>query len=185
MTKIRKRMQIDFAAPTWRRALYRLHPALLAGGIAGIALCATGIWFFTQMAEQRAVRDGQIEALRASQAALSKRPARVAEAAIPEAQALSVNAAIQRLNVPWRELEDAIGTATPPGIALLALDPDPKKQLLKITAEARTSDDMVGYVQALKQQEFFIGAALARHEIGEQDPSHPIRFQVEAQWRSQ
>lgn len=185
MTRMCKRMAIDFAPPTWRRALYRLHPALLAAGIAGIVLCAAGIWFAMQMAQQRAVRAQQIDTLRASQAALSKRPVRVAEVLIPEAQALSVNAAILRLNVPWRALEDAIGTATPPGIALLALDPDPKKQVLKITAEARTSDDMVGYVQALKQQEFFIGAALARHEIGEQDPQHPIRFQVEAQWRIQ
>ena len=177
-----KPMQIDFAPATWRRALYRLHPALLAAGLAGIALCAGGIWFAMQMAEQRAAREQQIAQLRASQAALSKRPARVAEVAIPEAQAVAVNAAILRLNVPWRELEDAIGAATPANIALLALDPDPKKQVLKITAEARNSDDMVGYVQALKQQEFFTGAALARHEIGEQDPNHPIRFQVEAQW---
>jgi Tfp pilus assembly protein PilN len=185
MTKIRKPMRIDFAPPTWRRALYRLHPALLAAGIAGIALCAGGIWFAMQMAEQRAAREQQIAQLRASQAALSKRPARVAEVAIPEAQAGAVNAAILRLNVPWRELEDAIGGATPAHIALLALDPDPKKQLLKITAEARNSDEMVGYVQALKQQEFFTGAALVRHEIGAQEANHPLRFQVEVQWRAQ
>ena len=47
----------------------------------------------------------------------------------------------------------------------------------------RNSDDMVGYVQVLKQQEFFSGAALVRHEIEAQDPNKPIRFQVEAQWR--
>ena len=179
-----KPMRIDFAPATWRRALYRLHPALLAAGIAGFALCAAGIWFATEMGQQRAVRAQQIERLRASQAALSKRPARVPEVAIPEAQASAVNAAIGRLNVPWRDLEDAIGSATPANIALLALDPDPKKQLLKITAEARNSDDMVGYVQVLQQQEFFASAALVRHEIGEQDPNHPVRFQVEAQWRS-
>ncbi|WP_338758441.1 hypothetical protein [Massilia sp. METH4] len=177
-------MQIDFAQATWRRALYRLHPALLAAGVAGIVLCAASLWFAMQMAEQRADRERQIEQLRASQAALSKRPARVAEVAIPEAQASAVNAAILRLNVPWRSLEDAIGSATPANIALLALDPDPKKQLLKITAEARNSDDMVGYVQVLKQQELFVSAALVRHEIGEQDPGRPIRFQVEAQWRA-
>lgn len=185
MTNMRKPMRIDFAPPTWRRALFRLHPALLAAGIAGLALCAGGLWYATQMAEQRAARDRQIERIRASQAALSKRPARVAEVAIPEAQASAVNAAILRLNVPWRQLEDAVGAATPAGIALLALDPDPRKRLLKITAEARNSDDMVGYVQALKQQEFFTGAALARHEIGEQDPHDPIRFQVEVQWGAQ
>ena len=177
-----KPMRIDFAAVTWRRALYRLHPALLSAGLAGLLLCAGGIWQAMQMAEQRAVREEQLARLQARQAALSEAPAPVAEVAIPEAQANAVNAAVLQLNVPWRELEDALGAATPANIALLALDPDPKKRVLKITAEARNSDDMVGYVQVLKQQEFFSSAALARHEIGEQDPNHPIRFQVEAQW---
>ena len=88
-----KPMRIDFAAMTWRRALYRLHPALLAAGIAGAVLCAGGIWQAMQMAEQRAVREQQLERLRARQAALSKAPAPVAEVAIPEAQANAVNAA--------------------------------------------------------------------------------------------
>ncbi len=184
MTKLRKPMPIDFARPTWRRALFRLHPALLAAGIAGIVLCAGGIWLGTQMAQQREAREEQLERLRAHQAALSKTPVRVAEVAIPEATASAVNAAVLQLNVPWRELEDAVAEATPATIALLALDPDPKKQQLKITAEAKNSDDMVAYVRLLKQQEFFRGAALARHEVGEGEPNAPIRFQVEVQWRA-
>jgi Tfp pilus assembly protein PilN len=177
-------MQIDFAAPSLRRALHRLHPALAVAGIAGILLCGGGIWFATQLADQRAARAAQLERLQARQAALSKRPAQVVQTAIPEAQAAAVNGAIVQLNVPWRELEDAIGTATPSNIALLALDPDAKKQVLRITAEARNSDDMVDYVRMLKQQAFFVDAALARHEIGEQDANRPIRFQVEVQWRA-
>ena len=179
-----KPMRIDFAPPTWRRALVQLHPAALAAAVAGLALCAGGLWFANGMAEQRALRAQQLDRVQARQAALSKAPAPVADVAIPEGQANAVNAAILQLNVPWRELEDAVGAATPSNIALLALDPDPKKQVLKITAEARNSDDMVGYVQVLKQQEFVAAAALVRHEIGEQDPNKPIRFQVEAQWRS-
>jgi Tfp pilus assembly protein PilN len=177
-----KPMQIDFAAPGWHRTLFRLHPALLAAGVAGILLCAGGVWLGSDMARKRAAREAQVERLAARQAALSKAPVRVAQVAIPEAQANAVNGAIQQLNVPWRQLEDAVGAATPANIALLALDPDARKQILKITAEARNSDDMVGYVQVLKQQEFFTGAALTRHEIGEQDPNRPIRFQVEVQW---
>lgn len=184
MTKLRKPMRIDFAAPSWRRALYRTHPGMLAAGAAGIALCAGGIWLAVQMAEQRAAREQQVERLTARQAALSRAPAPVAAVAIPETQAAAVNAAILQLNVPWRQLEDAVAAATPANIALLALDPDAKKRVLKITAEARSSDDMVGYVQVLKQQEFFTGAALARHEIGEQDGNRAIRFQVEAQWEA-
>jgi hypothetical protein len=44
---------------------------------------------------------------------------------------------------------------------------------------------MIDYVQALQQQERFSSVILARHEINDQDPNHPIRFQVDAQWRGQ
>jgi len=43
---------------------------------------------------------------------------------------------------------------------------------------------MVGYIEQLKQQEFFAGASLLRHEINDQDPNRPLRFQVEVQWRA-
>jgi len=177
-------MRIDFAPPGWRRVLFHLHPGVLVAGVAGVLLCAGGIWFATQMAHQREERAQQIERMRARQAALSKVPSTVPVIAIPEAQAAAVNAAVLQLNVPWRELEDAVASATPANIALLALDPDAKKSVLKITGEARNSDDMVGYVQVLQQQEFFTGAALVRHEVGEQDGARALRFQIEVQWRA-
>jgi Tfp pilus assembly protein PilN len=176
-------IRIDFAPPGWRRTLHRLHPALAVAGLLGVLLCLAGAWTAMDMAEQRAARAAQLEQVQARSRALSKVRATVPETAIPDAQATAVNTAILQLNVPWRELEDALATATPANIALLALDPDARKRILKITAEARNSDDMVGYVQVLKQQEFFSGATLVRHEIEVQDPNKPIRFQVEAQWR--
>ncbi len=178
-----KAMRIDFAPPGWRRTLHRLHPAMAAAGLAGVLLCVLGAWTMMDLAEQRAIRAARLESLEARQRALSKAPKAVPETAIPEAQATAVNTAIMQLNLPWRELEDALAAATPANIGLLALEPDPRKRVLKVTAEAKTSDDMVGYVQVLKQQEFFSGAALVRHEIEEQDPNKPIRFQVEVQWR--
>jgi hypothetical protein len=41
---------------------------------------------------------------------------------------------------------------------------------------------MVGYVEELKQQELFSSVMLTRHEINEQDPNRPLRFQLEAVW---
>jgi hypothetical protein len=67
----------------------------------------------------------------------------VARVAIPEAQATFVNGAILQLNLPWRELQDAVLAATPRTVALVAMEPDPRKRILKITAETKTSDDMV------------------------------------------
>jgi len=99
-------------------------------------------------------------------------------------QAQFVNSAIGQLNLPWRDLQDAVLAATPRQIALLALEPEPRKQLLKLTAEAKSSDDMVAYVAQLKQQELFSSVTLIRHEINEQDANRPLRFQVEAIWQA-
>ena len=49
-------------------------------------------------------------------------------------------------------------------------------------AEAKTSDDMIAYIEQLKKQEFFTAVLLTKHEINEQDPNKPWRFQFEAQW---
>ncbi|WP_308622161.1 PilN domain-containing protein [Massilia sp. Se16.2.3] len=73
-------------------------------------------------------------------------------------------------------------SATPANVALLALEPDAKKRVLRITAEARSSDDMLAYVAALGREEWFGAVTLARHEVQEQDPNRPVRFQVDAEW---
>ena len=177
-----KAMHIDFATPGWRRTLYRLHPAMLAAGVVGALLCVAAVTLVWQMAQEREARERQLSAAR--QKAAVKAPVRLPDTAIPEAQATAVNAAVMQLNIPWRGLQDAVAAATPATIALVALEPDPRKQTLKITAEAKNADEMVGYVEQLKQQEFFLGAGIIRHEINTGDPNRPLRFQVEAQWRA-
>jgi Tfp pilus assembly protein PilN len=177
-------MHIDFATSSWRRTLYRLHPAAALAGAAGLLLCAGAVWLALHLSEQREERAQQLQRVQQRAAVLAQQPAAVPETAIPAAQAAAVNAAVLQLNLPWRDLQDAVAAATPANIALLALEPDARKQVLKITAEAKSSDEMVGYIELLKQQELFASAVLARHEIGDQDPNKPIRFQVEAQWRA-
>jgi hypothetical protein len=53
-------------------------------------------------------------------------------------------------------LHDAVQAATPASIALLALEPDArKKSSVRITAEAKSSDDMIAYVERLQQEDWF------------------------------
>jgi hypothetical protein len=177
-----KRVRIDFAPPSVARTIHRTGPigwslallALLLGLVAG----AAG-W---QMLARQHVLDARLAALRATAVV----PVALAPAGpqpqVGEVQAAAVNAAVLQLNLPWRALHDAIGAATPPAIALLALEPDPRRRSMKITAEAKNSDDMIAYVEQLKQQELFGAVALLRHEINELDPNRPIRFQLDAQW---
>lgn len=181
-----KKVRIDFAPPSLRRTLFhtpRLAWLLLG---AGLCLCIPAAWHANAyLAEERAF-----------EAELAARNARIAQVRGPSAvqlaaqapvtspaQATAINAAILQLNLPWGGLHDAIRAATPASVALLAVEPDAKRRVLRITAEARSSDDMLAYVERVADQEWFAGVALTRHEINEQDPNRPIRFQFDAQWR--
>ena len=177
-----KRVRIDFAPPSLARTVHRTGPLGWTLALLAIVLCAAAGATGWQMLARQRVLASQLALVRAHVAV----PAAVAVAApqvqIGEPQAAAVNAAVLQLNLPWRALHDAIGAATPNNIALLALEPDPRRRSMKITAEAKNSDDMIAYVERLKQQELFGAVALLRHEINELDPNRPIRFQLDAQW---
>jgi len=179
-----RKVRIDFAPPSLRRTLYHaprgtwslvIAALALAGPLASVSAQYRGL----QHAQaQRAAQTAQAQARAVARTPVAA-PARV----VPPAQAGAVNAAAQQLNLPWRGLYDAVQAATPATIALLALEPDAKKNSVRITAEAKSSDDMIGYVEQLERIEWFSTVLLARHEINEQDKNRPIRFQIDAQWR--
>jgi len=176
------RLRIDFAPASLQRTVYRtgnLAWLLLAAGL--LLALAAGILGMRLLAQQRADRD-LLNAERTRANVPLVVPVAVRVAPISDLQAAAVNGAILQLNLPWRALHDAVGAATPPGIALLALEPDPRRRSIKITAETKTSDAMIAYIEALKEQELFTGVTLTRHEINELDPNKPIRFQLEAEW---
>jgi len=179
-----KAVKIDFATGSVRRALFHTHPLVMLLAGAGVLLCASVAYASWQLAQQQRHRAAELGQLRQRAAEQAQRPREVAQVAIAPVQAQFVNSAIGQLNLPWRDLQDAVLAATPRQIALLALEPEPRKQLLKLTAEAKSSDDMVAYVAQLKQQELFSSVTLIRHEINEQDANRPLRFQVEAIWQA-
>lgn len=185
MSKRMNAVGIDFAAPGFKRALHRAGPLAWILGAVGLLLCLLAAALGWRLVAQQ--RSDAAELAAAQKRASAPAPV-VAVAAAPRIlapQALAVNAAVMQLNLPWRALHDAIGAATPAHIALLALEPDAKKRVIKVTAEAKNSDEMIAYVEQLKRQELFAGVTLTRHEIGDQDPNQPIRFQLEAEWAPQ
>ena len=181
-----KRVQIDFAPRSLRRTLLRTPPRSAGFLFAVAALCFTTVMTFSRYQEDQA----ELAALQAALTARNHaaRPLPVAatpKAAVPEAQARAVNEAVMQLNLPWRDLHEAVRAATPNSVALLALEPDAKRRTLRITAEARSSDDMLAYVARMQEQPWFGAVSLTRHEIAEQDPNRPLRFQLTAQWGGQ
>lgn len=182
-----KRTRIDFAPPSLRRTLFRAPPQAAYLVPAILALCIPALVTAQRYLERQEELDALQAALAARGAAAAPAPAAAPAApkvAVTPAQANAVNAAVMQLNLPWRDLAAALSEATPPSVALLALEPDARRRTVRITAETRGSDDMLAYVARLQAEAWFSSVALVRHEIVEQDPNRPLRFQVSVQWEA-
>ncbi len=178
-----RRLNIDFAPPTLARTL-RLTPQWAWSlGLVGLLLClAAALSWQRAGQDQLALRD-EIAAVEARLAARQTRPRVKAAPPVPEAQVLAVNSVISRLNLPWGALFEAFEQSTAPSIALLEINPDPKNHVVRGIAEARTGAAMLGYVERLKREPFWVDARLTKHEFVDQDATQPVRFEFEVLWQ--
>ena len=177
-----KAIHVDFAPRSPGRIIASMRPVhwLLAG--IGFALCVGGIIASHDLTQRQAARQAELEQIQARAAARSAPSADIRKSTITEAKASAVNSAIQQLNLPWSRLLTAIERATPVSVALLELEPNAKKHLVRGMAEAKTTGTMLAYITRLKQQPFMGNVILTKHEISDQDPNRPLRFEFEAEW---
>ena len=175
-------IEINFAPRSLQRSLLRTPTWVWVLGGLGLMLCVSAGFFALRSVNQAVAIEANVRRLDAKIAARTTQRPVVDKSTISEGQEKAVNGAILQLNLPWRDLLDAVEAATPVTIALLSLEPDAKKRLLRGTAEAKDSDAMVGYIAGLKQQRLFENVVLTKHETNDQDPNRPLRFQFEAVW---
>ncbi len=167
----------------WQRLPHQSYATALLLVVAGLA-CAGGLAIFAWIQLQ------DLNALQQQKQNLRDRLAAQQPAALPAAPPLSLarvaamNAAVEKLNIPWRDLFDSIEQATPKDIALISIAPNSARQTLVLIGEAAHPDTMLDYLGALKAQPLFGDVTLTRHEINKADPNAPYRFQLEIQWRA-
>ncbi|HEY8102394.1 MAG TPA: PilN domain-containing protein [Burkholderiaceae bacterium] len=177
-------LRTDFAPRSLKRSV-RLTPLpVWLYGSVGLLLCAAATVNAFSMLQQQHKLIAAIQRIEIKQTERLTHQTSSKTWTIPDAQASAAINAIGQLNLPWRDVWDAIEAATPTSVALLSIEPDAKKQIVKGMAEAKTSYDMLAYIEQLKKQEFFDRVILTKHEINEQDANKPYRFQFEAQWVS-
>ena len=92
---------------------------------------------------------------------------------------------VRELGTPWSqllvELENASGD-TAGNVAVLAIEPDHAKHRVRVTAEARTLELAIAYVQRLRKADVLRYPMLDNHELRTEDKDHPVRFQISAAW---
>jgi len=174
MKRVPSPIRLDFVAP--------VHRAPLAGALlcaAGLTAALTlGLAFDRKLSER-----GRLEA--ALGATARPRPSREPT---PDSLKLAteVAAVARELNIPWTrllaELEAASRTSAS-SVSLLHIEPDPNKQLVRITAEVRALPDALAYLRRLQKSEVLRYPMLESHERRKEDPEHPLIIKLSAEWR--
>ena len=93
------------------------------------------------------------------------------------------NEVLQQLSLPWGKLFQAIESSSGKQVALLAMEPDAEKHVVKISGEAKNIAAVLDYIKRLGEQEVFSSVYLQSHQIQQQDPEKPVRFALLAVWR--
>lgn len=93
------------------------------------------------------------------------------------------NEVLRQLTLPWDELFKAVETAAGKEVALLAMEPNAEKHVVKISGEARDLAALLKYITQLEEQEVFGQVYLQSHQVQQQDPDKPVRFSLLAVWR--
>jgi hypothetical protein len=166
------RVRLDFVAPVHEA------PAL------GTALCIVGVALAIFVGASFASALGERGRLDAALGALAPAPKAQGPAA---SRSTEDNAAIEReLSVPWSKLLGELEAAsrdTQSAVALLEVEPDPAKKQVRITAEAKSLPAALAYLERLQKSRVLRYPMLESHERQKDDPEHPIRIKLAAEWR--
>jgi hypothetical protein len=162
------------------------RPALnLAGGLllaVGVVACGSVLLEYRNIAQHRA----GLEVRLAAQARADAASAAPAETPADARIAVSVQQAATDLATPWTlllaELEQA-SKDSQGEVALLGVEPDHGKHSVRVSAEARTMNLALAYVERLQASRSLNYPMLDRHEIRADDAQHPVRFELTGEWK--
>jgi hypothetical protein len=171
-------LDLDYQRTRWRSS------AALGWAVLAIGMLTASMVVHAALRTQEDLAD-----LEAHAARLERKPARTVRGNVSaqESKRLSdeigfADAVAARLTFPWQDLLQAIEVASTNGVALLSLQPDVSKKLVRITAESKTTGDMLGYVRAFSSNKRLADVHVISHEVETAVPGKPVRFTVQASW---
>lgn len=111
---------------------------------------------------------------------LARRPTpKTVEPTLSQSEAAQFNLAVAHLNTPWPNIFNGLENKAQGNIGLTLLEPDAKKNTLRVQAEAKDIDSLLAYAQRLASEPGFDSLVLQQHETNEQDVTRPARLSFE------
>ena len=168
-------LDIDFAAAP------RRGPSL-----AGLALLLAGAAALTLVSLELDDLDQQTEVAEARLRSLARKtaPATGASSAgtAKDTGSTAASEALARLRTPWPELLEHLETMADLPVAVLDLGAEARGRTLRLAGEARTMDDVLAFVERLRQSRRLDEVYLLAHEARKVGAVEVIAFTVQATW---
>jgi Tfp pilus assembly protein PilN len=168
-------LELDFAPPrrNTRAGWIWLMLGLVAAGVTMVQL---------QTAQsERKQREERLAFLSDKIAGRHPPSIHVGENIDPRAAKVAANIA-RDLDVPWSPMLASLEGARVKDVSLIGIEPSAARHVIRITAEAKSLEPMLDYVNALRS-DAFTQVTLSSHQDEPQTPGTPTRFVVQAQWK--
>ena len=157
--------------------------------VPGLLLLVVGAVLLAYMVKVEHSLTGQIELVEARMEVLAKRgkimPAQPVDAQALQQEIRQANEILQQLSLPWDALFKAVETTSEKQIALLSIQPDVGKHIVRISGEAKNFDALLAYMTRLEHSKILNHVYLTSHEVRSQDAEKPVRFSLLANWAVQ
>jgi Tfp pilus assembly protein PilN len=155
----------------------------------GLLLLIAGAAWVAYAANEARVLSGQIDLAEARLEVLAKRgkaqPAPPIDAQVLQQEVRQANDILQQLTLPWNALFQVLESTSEKQIALLAVQPDARKHIVRLSGEAKNFDALLAYIARLEQSRVLNHVYLTSHEVRTQDAEKPVRFALVANWTVQ
>lgn len=146
--------------------------------LAAMATLGAVGWHAVVLQHRRSTLDAKVQARLAQVQSRQVKPA-AGPPPLSAAQVDAWNSVVRQLNAPWPEIFDLLEERTPRDVALLSVEPEVRRGVLRITAEARTLEALLDYAHILRGSPLVADVTLVRHETNEQDAQQPARLSLD------
>lgn len=150
--------------------------------ISGALMLATSIFYIQHLSSKTQRLEADIEQLSHSKIPRPSVKLNSKESIKTRDEMVAVNAAISEIVMPWTSLFKTLEAANNPDIKLMSVEPNTKKQALRINAVAMDVDSMMRYIEDLSQQKMLKNVVLVTQQNADINGQPALHFVVEALW---
>jgi len=151
---------------------------LISGGL----MLAASVFYMQNLSNETQRLEADIEQLAHSKNPRSSLKTNSKESIKTRDEIAAVNAAISEIVMPWTSIFKTLEATDSPDIKLMSIEPNTKKQALRINAVAMDVDSMMRYIDDLSQQKMLKNVVLVTQENADINGQPALHFVVEALW---